>query len=39
MRKSHECHSERHAKNLKFAATYEGEILRLSPKNDIATQS
>src|SRR5262245_34620522 len=39
MRKSHECHSERHAKNLAFTATYEGEILRLSPQDDIATPS
>jgi hypothetical protein len=39
MRKSHECHSEPQAKNLAFPATYEGEILRLSPQDDIATQS
>ncbi|HEY7319511.1 MAG TPA: hypothetical protein VIE89_18245, partial [Candidatus Binatia bacterium] len=36
---SHECHSEPQAKNLAFPATYEGEILRLSPQDDIATQS
>jgi len=39
MPKSHECHSEPQAKNLGFPATYEGEILRLSPQNDIETQS
>ena len=39
MRKSHECHSEPQAKNLAFPATYKGEILRLSPQDDIATQS
>ena len=39
MRKSHECHSEQQAKNLAFPATYENEILRLSPQDDIATQS
>src|SRR5262245_24171861 len=39
MRKSHECHSEPQAKNLTFSAVYEGEILRLSPQDDIATQS
>jgi hypothetical protein len=39
MPKSHECHSEPQAKNLAFPATYEGEILRLSPQDDIATQS
>jgi hypothetical protein len=39
MQKSHECHSEPQAKNLAFPATYEGEILRLSPQDDIATQS
>jgi hypothetical protein len=39
MRKSHECHSEPQAKNLALPATYEGEILRLSPQDDIATQS
>jgi hypothetical protein len=38
-RKSHECHSEPQAKNLAFPGTYEGEILRLSPQDDIATQS
>ncbi len=43
MRKTHECHSEplrrdsgqAPAKNLAFSATYEGEILRLSPQDDI----
>jgi hypothetical protein len=39
MQKSHECHSEPQAKNLAFPATYECEILRLSPQDDIATQS
>jgi hypothetical protein len=39
MRKSHKCHSEPQAKNLAFPATYKGEILRLSPQDDIATQS
>jgi hypothetical protein len=39
MPKSDECHSEPQAKNLAFPATYEGEILRLSPQDDIATQS
>jgi hypothetical protein len=39
MRKSLECHSEPQAKNLAFPATYEGEILRLSPQDDIVTQS
>jgi hypothetical protein len=39
MGKSHECHSEPQAKNLAFPATYEGEILRLSPQDGIATQS
>jgi hypothetical protein len=39
MRKSYECHSEPQAKNLAFPATYEGEILRLSPQDDIATRS
>jgi hypothetical protein len=39
VRKSHECHSEPQAKNVAFPATYEGEILRLSPQDDIATQS
>ena len=39
MRKSHECHSEPQAKNLAFTATDEGEILRLLPQDDIATQS
>src|SRR5262245_7453929 len=39
MRKSHECHSEPQAKNLTFSAVYQGEILRLSPQDDIATQS
>ena len=39
MRKSHECHSEPEAKNLAFTGTYESEILRLSPQDDIATQS
>jgi hypothetical protein len=39
MRKSRECHSEPQAKNLAFPVTYEGEILRLSPQDDIATQS
>jgi hypothetical protein len=39
MRKSPECHSEPQAKNLALPATYEGEILRLSPQDDIATQS
>ena len=38
MRKSHECHSELQAKNLVFPANYEGEILRLSPQDDIKTQ-
>jgi hypothetical protein len=31
-------HSEPQAKNLAFPATYEGEILRLSPQDDVATQ-
>jgi hypothetical protein len=39
MRKSHERHSEPQAKNLGFPATCEGEILRRSPQDDIATQS
>jgi hypothetical protein len=39
MQESHECHSERRAKNLAFPATYEGGILRLSPQDDITTQS
>jgi hypothetical protein len=39
MRKSHECHSEPQAKNLAFPATCEDEILRLSPHDEIATQS
>jgi hypothetical protein len=39
MRKSHECHSAPQAKNLAFPATYQDEILRLSPQDDIATQS
>jgi hypothetical protein len=39
MRKSHECHSEPQAKNLAFTGTYKSEILRLSPQDDIATQS
>jgi hypothetical protein len=40
MQESHECHSEPRAKNLAFPATYEGEILRLSPhQDDITTQS
>jgi hypothetical protein len=39
MRKLHECHSEPQAKNLVFPATCEGEILRLSPQDDIVTQS
>jgi hypothetical protein len=29
----------RTAKNLAFPATYEGEILRLSPQDDVAMQS
>ena len=39
MRKSHGCHSEPQAKNLAFPTTYEGEIFRLSPQDDITTQS
>jgi hypothetical protein len=39
MRKSHESHSEPEAKNLAFHATYEGEMLRLSPQDDVATQT
>ena len=35
--KSHECHSEPQVKNRSFTA-YEGEIPRLSPRDDIATQ-
>ena len=39
MQKSHECHSEPQAKNLTIPASCKGEILRLPPQDDIATQS
>jgi hypothetical protein len=39
MQKSHQCHSEPLAKNLAFPVAYGSEILRLSPQDDIATQS
>jgi iron(III) transport system substrate-binding protein len=39
MKKSHECHSEPQAKNLTVAAPCKHEILRLSPQDDIGTQS
>src|SRR5438094_10662304 len=37
--KSHECHSEPQAKNLTMPASCKSEILRLTPQDDIATQS
>jgi hypothetical protein len=39
MPKAYKCHCEPQAKNLGFTVTYEGEILRLSPQDDIATLS
>src|ERR1041385_2291126 len=39
MRNLHECHSEPQAKNLTIPDACEGEILRLAPQDDIATQS
>ncbi|HEY7316543.1 MAG TPA: hypothetical protein VIE89_03145 [Candidatus Binatia bacterium] len=38
MPKAYKCHCQPQAKNLGFTVTYEGEILRLSPQDDTATQ-
>jgi len=37
--KNNKCHSEPQAKNLALPATYESEILRLSPQDDITIRS